>query len=261
MLGKLLKHEFKATARLLLPIYIVLAVFTIMARIVLHFNFTGSLAIFTGFVTIAYIISLTAIIVISYVITILRFYRNLMTDEGYLMFTLPVKPHELINSKLIVSFLWNIACIVAVFLSLIGVFLNSERIGFFKESWSTVINQMERDFGSGNTTLFFIEFIILFIIGLIFNILMIYASISIGQLFSGHKVLGSFLSYIGISTVLQILFTAGTATLGFAFYQSIDDLSSLPQLILPIFLLTMAALSVLFYWLIHLLFRKKINLE
>ena len=37
-----------------------------------------------------------------------RFYKNLMTDEGYLMFTLPVSRSQLIWSKLIVSMAWGI---------------------------------------------------------------------------------------------------------------------------------------------------------
>ena len=51
---------------------------------------------------------------------VVRFRNNLMTDEGYLMFTLPVSVHQLLWSKLLVSMLWFIAvfCVDALALVL-----------------------------------------------------------------------------------------------------------------------------------------------
>lgn len=43
---------------------------------------------------------------------VVRFRNNLMTDEGYLMFTLPVSVHQLLWSKLLVSMLWFSPCSV-----------------------------------------------------------------------------------------------------------------------------------------------------
>jgi hypothetical protein len=165
MLGKLLKHEFKATARLLLPIYLLLVVLTIIDRIVLGLDFKGSLSIVTGFVTFAYVATLIAIVVVSFVIIALRFYKNLLSDEGYLMFTLPTKQSALINSKLIVSFIWNIAGVLAVFLSLFCVFINSMRMDRLRDGWRMLMDAMQEELGTGNTTLFFIEVFLLIIIG------------------------------------------------------------------------------------------------
>ena len=62
-----------------------------------------------------YVITLIGIFVATMLITIQRFYKSLLGDEGYLMFTLPVRPWQLITSKLIVSALWSIvSCVVAV---------------------------------------------------------------------------------------------------------------------------------------------------
>ncbi len=59
MLGKLFKHEFKATARLLLPLYLVLAVMTLMDRIVINLDiFTGVLSIIPGIISFIYVISI-----------------------------------------------------------------------------------------------------------------------------------------------------------------------------------------------------------
>ena len=261
MLSKLLKHEFKATARLLLPLYLVLFVLTIVDRFALSLNLKGTLGLIPGFATFAYIVSILVIAVVSYVIIILRFYRNLMTDEGYLMFTLPVKPLQLINSKLIVSLFWNVVSIILIFVSLLGVFITKDRFHLLQEGFRLFMNEIQKEFGTVNTTLFLIEFIALIILGLINNILIIYASIAVGQLFNGHKVLGSFASYIGISTALQIIVTAAFLILGLVFNQSFEDPRAVPQIIFPITIVYTLVSNVLFYLGTDLIFRKKLNLE
>ncbi|MBP1755933.1 MAG: putative rane protein [Firmicutes bacterium] len=261
MLGKLLKHEFKATARLLLPIYLVLFVLTIVDRIALSIDFRGALNVIPGFATMAYVISIVTIAVVSLVIIVLRFYKNLMTDEGYLMFTLPVKPSQLINSKLLVSMFWNLVSFLLIIASLLGVFLTRERFGLLKDGIRMVLNEMGKEFGTFNMTLLTIEFIVLVIIALINNILIIYASIAVGQLFNGHKVLGSFAAYIGISTVLQIVVTVALITLGALFHKSFEEISALPQIVFPLTIGFTIIANGLFYWGTNFIFNRKLNLE
>ena len=111
MLGKLLKHEFRATARVMLPLYLVLLAISLCGnfatRVMEHsssqlLNLVGSLTIF------AFFIGLIAVSLMSLYLMISRFHKNLLTDEGYLMFTLPVSVHGLIVSKIIVSTVWFI---------------------------------------------------------------------------------------------------------------------------------------------------------
>ena len=109
MFGKRFKHVVKATARLLLPLYVVIVVLTIMDRIVLNLDvFEGIMFFIPGMLTTLYVISLIAIVVVTIVMLIIRFYKNLISDEGYLMFTLPVKTHQLINAKMFASTIWII---------------------------------------------------------------------------------------------------------------------------------------------------------
>lgn len=51
------------------------------------------------------------------VINIVRFYKNLVTDEGYLTFTLPVSSKQIIASKLISSLVMDILMAFAVLVS------------------------------------------------------------------------------------------------------------------------------------------------
>ena len=106
MLGKLLKHEFRATGRLMLPALGAVLALAVLANFSIRFiQVTDNtfLTILFGLVIAAFVIGMVAAAVMTLVLMILRFYRTLLRDEGYLMHTLPVNVHELVWSKLIVS--------------------------------------------------------------------------------------------------------------------------------------------------------------
>lgn len=261
MLSKLFKHEMKATARLLLPLYLILAVLTIMDRIVIYLDiFKGVLAVIPGFITFAYVASIIAILIVSSVIVIYRFYKNLMTDEGYLMFTLPVSPHHLINSKLLVSIIWNIGSLVGVILSLLIVFSGSSAFADFPEAWRQLVAAFKAEFGS-YSAIFVVEIILLIICSIINSILTIYVSIAIGQFFNGHKILGSIAAYIGISAALQIFTTAASIIFGFIFRNSVDDITLLPMIVFPMLLLFLIVLNAIYYVVTNYIFKRRLNLE
>ena len=101
MLGKLLKHEFRAVNRLMIPLHLGLVVITIIGRFYVqfvmnreHVNYDNyTLRMWEGLMDVmlvsAYVIALIAIFVITWLyLDILRFRKNLFTDEGYLMHTL-----------------------------------------------------------------------------------------------------------------------------------------------------------------------------
>lgn len=261
MLTKLMKHEFKAQARLLLPLLLVLAILTMVNCIVFNLDvFTGSLSMVRFFIGFAYGASIVAVIILSSVIIILRFYKNLMTDEGYLMFTLPVKAHQLINSKLIISILWNTICFAAVLASVYIVIVATGNLDGFNQLLNYMTESFRTTFGE-HATLFTVEMILSFIFGVINSVLMIYVSIAIGQLVTGHKVLGAFGAYIAIYTVVQIITTVAMVLAGFLFRKSFDDITSLPTLLMPITIVFVAVVSAAFYFITHYIFKRKLNLE
>ena len=108
MLGKLLKHEIKATSREYLLLYGAFLIITIFNKIFLEVN-TGRrntmISIFQNIFMAAYVLMCMTIFIVTIILIIRRFYKNLLGDEGYLMFTLPVKTYELILSKLVISLL------------------------------------------------------------------------------------------------------------------------------------------------------------
>ena len=112
MLGKLLKHEFRATARTMLPMFGVVVLLSVLANLgfaQIADAENGALDILFGLFIFAFFLGLFTMGVMAMVVMIQRFYKNVLGDEGYLTLTLPVNVHEIVWSKLIVSFVWFLA--------------------------------------------------------------------------------------------------------------------------------------------------------
>ncbi|NMA55206.1 MAG: hypothetical protein GX952_04665, partial [Firmicutes bacterium] len=102
MLRKLLKYEIKATARVFLPLYLILFTMAIVNKLI---SLIFPLGIETPKVVGMAIYSaiLVGMFVATFVMILQRFYKNLLANEGYLMFTLPTVSWKLICSKLLVA--------------------------------------------------------------------------------------------------------------------------------------------------------------
>lgn len=106
------------------------------------------------------------------------------------------------------------------------------------------------------------------IIGSVFSLLTIYASISLGQLFSSHKVLASILCYLGLSTILStamMLLTAPT-TAGVFIIQSTSanpmaDFASIYWSIMLISLFANLILCVPAFWICNYVMKRCLNLD
>lgn len=99
MLRKLLKHEFRATARVMIPLYLITVLLAVLTRATALWaemvTFDGMLgrnflALLSGIIIFGFVLALIATFVVAVILAILRFRSNLMADEGYVMFTLPV---------------------------------------------------------------------------------------------------------------------------------------------------------------------------
>ena len=119
MLGKLIKYDLKALAKILAPLWGVLLVMGLIFGISIRSNLDGignTMIVFSLVVIVAVIV---AIFVMNVIIVIQRFWNGLLQEEGYLMFTLPVTTRSLILSKVISALI--ISCGTALVISLLGV--------------------------------------------------------------------------------------------------------------------------------------------
>lgn len=145
MLRKLLKHEFRATARIMLPLYLVLLVTAVGANITTQGLSNSSyqiLRLLGALLAMAFGIAIIGVCVMSLVVMVQRFYKNLLGDEGYVMLTLPVNLHQQVWSKLIVSAVWFAATFLAVVLAALMVSFNVGSLTAFFRGIGELLEQL-----------------------------------------------------------------------------------------------------------------------
>ena len=172
----------------------------------------------------AYVLIVIAASVMTQVLMIQRYYKNLFTDEGYLTNVLPVSATDHILSKMLVFGAWSILNALSVLASFAFLLLPSairyftaNTLLFYNKTmtfsdflsylWAQITCVADAAFsliGITNHIGMALFSIVGFFASLFFGILLFYAAISIGSLVSSHKILTAVLSYIGMTTVIQI---------------------------------------------------------
>jgi len=218
------------------------------------------LKIIPSFLIIAYVFLIITLMIGTYLLMIFRFYKNLLTDEGYLMFTLPTKTHSLITSKLLINIFWFLSSIIAILGSSYIIFATPNRMRQVAAVLEEALVELKISF-EGNWILLITELVIMCLVSLLFNILLIYVSIAVGQLFSGHKLIGAFVAYVAITTTIQFIMVILMILVSLFFSGNINDISTLPQYIFPIGILVLLFGSIVFYEATNYIFKKKLNLE
>jgi len=211
MLGKLMKYEIKATARILIPLYIALLAFAIINKI---FIGTGLAHKLDGFGSIPFILSIfgygctmAAVFIVTFFVIIQRFYKNLLGDEGYLMNTLPVSTITNLASKLSIAGFWNI---ISGFVAIISILIMAFDPIAFSKFFTEMFKALSEGYSEIGMQLYIIifEIIILILVALLRSLTMIYASIAIGHLFSKHRILSAFGAFIALNFITGAISTA-----------------------------------------------------
>lgn len=261
MLNKLMKHELKATARLLVPSYLVLICISIINRFLYQSGNKGEIfKFFAGFLMVTHIAYIIIILIATVLFMTIRFYKNLLSDEGYLMFTLPVKTHELITSKLLITILWLFVSLIAILASLFIAFYNSSNMRMVIETTNKIFLTLSNAYGE-HQILFVIEIIIILLISTFENILLIYVSIAVGQLFNKHKILLSFVSYAVIYNAIQLLSFLLLFLSSFIIYGDLNSINKAPQILFPFSIVFGIIECIAFYTATNFIFKRKLNLE
>jgi len=205
MLGKLVKYEFKATARLFLLAYAVVIILAGLnaAVIAARPRGTSSLAIvysiMASLTMVVFAIAAIAVFVMTLVIIVVRCYR-MLGDEGYLWFTLPVTPAQHIWAKLIPGFIWTVATTVVTAVS-IG--LVTWPAGWYQQirpGWDSLV---AKGYNPGAWVTLGVLFVFL---ALLVQIVMAYASMAVGpNLVKSSRLGGSVLAYVIFYTAMQVI--------------------------------------------------------
>ena len=163
-----------------------------------------------------YFLALCAMGVVTLVLLVYRFYRSLLSDEGYLTFSLPAGIHTQLWSKLICSAVWIIVAFIALMLSIVLVTSPVELTRYVLSDMSGMFERFAEAYGIGAFELvsFVLEVLLLMLLASLAACLTFYASMSLGFGFSDHKVLYSVLVFIGIGIVTQIASVSLIAAVG-----------------------------------------------
>lgn len=200
---KLLKYEWKACARICLPLYGAMLLMSIVSALMAT---DGAQDIMNGIPTailaMLYFALLVAAFVVTAVILIQRFYKNLLGDEGYLMFTLPVTVTQHIWSKVIIAV--AICCLSGIVAAL-SISILGANTGLI---WgiSMVLGEFGRSVAEDPNVLgYLIEGILLLVISIISGVLYLYLCMALGHLAKKHRVLMSVVWYFVLSTAAQFV--------------------------------------------------------
>jgi len=277
MLKKLLKYEFRATARTYGGMYLVLlAVSVLFGASIRGWNHTNSDAYSTlvGLLSLVYTAVIIGMVVVTIMTIVQRFYRNLLGREGYLMHTLPVTEMQLAASKLISSTVWSICSILAACLSVgvLGFILLIDMHMFNQLPW--LFTQLREAFAQYNME-FWEALIFSGVVGfmrMVSAIACIYAACMVGHQFKSHPALAGILSFFVMQYVqgwLERLLNVGTGIYETAIYAAVGDVGNISNTVSAVAYMGSAALTlgiavafgVFWFGLTVWLMRNKLNLE
>ena len=221
MLGKLLKYELKATSRVFIPLYIAILVVSIVNGLSLNLEILN----IQGLATIVLMCLFISLFVITIVVTIQRFNKNLLKDEGYLMFTLPVSSKHLILSKYLTSLIWTFLSFVVAFLSFIIIFMIPTYKYFDFSYFINEFNLLFSNMLNLNILGQFLKIILLMIISYTIFIFNVYLALSVGQLpiFNRFRNVSSFIGFLVIN--LLISYVQNIVDNAFVNIEAIDNIN------------------------------------
>ena len=201
MLGKLLKYELKATSRVFIPLYIAILVVSIVNGLSLNLEILN----IQGLATIVLMCLFISLFVITIVVTIQRFNKNLLKDEGYLMFTLPVSSKHLVLSKYLTSLIWTFLSFVVAFLSFTIIFMIPTYKYFDFSYFINEFNLLFSNMLNLNILGQFLKIILLMIISYTIFIFNVYLALSVGQLpiFNRFSNVSSFIGFLVINLLIS----------------------------------------------------------
>lgn len=269
MVGKLIKHEMIAYMRTLLPMQLILLGIALVSRIVQFFE-SDTIAYNTSFASsiVIYVIAIIVLVIMTAIVGITRFYKNLFTSEGYLSFTLPVTSGQHIFTKLLVSFIFSAISLVTILISVFIITSGDVLVEIFKAIGYAFKQYF--NFTGSHGIFYIIEVIILIAIAVVSSYLLYYTCIAIGQLSKKNKILLAFGVYFGYYVACQIIGTIFTIFIAVLSNSQIainigNFIAAYPfetvHITLVISILFTAVMCLIYYLITHHIINKKLNLE
>ena len=288
MLGKLFKHEWKCTWKVgcMMLLGLVLVSFfgwfsfqAPMWRAIADSDHYSGLSIWDFFSFGTLFVYIIMLVGLNYGIIIymgVRFYKTMYTDEGYLTHTLPVSKHQILLSKILNSGLWVVLMMIGIGLSVVVLMLSM--VGAFMPAgytWADVWKELEPEIGYMNETFrdifgmsvsgYFGMMLLLSLLSSFCSIIILFGAISIGQLFTKHRVLMAIVSYVGIMVVVNIISSTVQSVFSISQMARVTSINVLTGNYMNMTVWLSMAISiveaVLLYFVSYYVTSKKLNME
>jgi hypothetical protein len=269
MLKKLLKYDFRALFKFLIPCYIVLLALAALCAICFvianHLSANSDEAAFSSFFTsmmfivLFYVLGVLACSFVCLFNIATRFQKNIFSNEGYLTLSIPATPEEHIFSKSISGF---VTVVLTVFVAVLSIFIV---ILPYWSSVAPVLAQMFSDIAViyksnlAHSILFTIEALLLFFVSVIFNLQIIYSCLCVGHVFvNKNRSRASALAFVVYLAVVNVISTFSSSSgLSSLYLKSVAS----THIFMWLSILFYSACSVgLFFWERYVL-KNKVNLN
>ncbi|MDD3958865.1 MAG: hypothetical protein GX099_08230 [Clostridiaceae bacterium] len=205
MFGKLVKHEFHATGRMIPLIFLV----TVIVAAMMVVSVVLELGVLVNVTLVLLFFTVFAEVIVTLVLIIWRYYRSMCGNEAYLTHTLPVRPHLLLWSKLLVSFVW-MALSYLLMLGMVAVIITlfaSKNGTSVSEIMSSMRNLWEMLGLEGHEVTVITIFVAVFVTSILGGLTNAFFSISLGSTSKFHQlgIGGPILVYIILYIALQLI--------------------------------------------------------
>ncbi len=278
MLGKLIKHEWRALKNPFIIFLVVLILTTALSCITLLFInpaynevVIGFSAILTFCMFLLYYMGLIVCSIGSNIMIAVRFYKSCYTDEGYLTHTLPISSKQLLLGKTISYSLFSLTMGALMVLSIfVIIFVAIAHFGSFADfsdfpAFAEINAGFSEELGIGIIP--FILFLIVYCVGAsIAHIIIITGCVSIGQLMTKHRVLGALLAYFAFYMIVQTISTFAAIPMSTSILKAelAGDTMTMWELSGPLYLIISAiyvVIAVIMYFVNLHMMTKRLNLE
>lgn len=205
MLGKLMKYEWKATWKLLVPTNLLIIVMTLFACLTIRLDglssYNEGVAFSAVMIIMMYVLSMFVALIGTAIYLIYRFYTSTYGDQGYLLHTLPVDKHHIIIAKVLISLAWVLISSFLMYSSILFLFNAEEDI--LRDFINNLKVMVEQTSGERVSAFAVVMAFIAVIVGMLARVLKVTACISLGQLSSNHKVMVAFAFYFAMYIAQQ----------------------------------------------------------
>ncbi|MBQ8550053.1 MAG: hypothetical protein IJ426_01795 [Clostridia bacterium] len=275
MFRKLLKYDIQAVfkywwiAAVITP-FVSLTAGAAIQVINVDYTSYGAIQTLATFLLFMCIFALLMFLTVSQILVFIRFYKNFFSDEGYLTFTLPVKKTDLINSKLLTSFIFNIASFAVLAVNVVIMLVVGVPEEFFNtRNWKIlfdIIAEILREINFYGFS-YVVLGILIFCAFYIMQDLFLAVCITVGACITRkHKVLAAIGIYYGANTVLSFVIEIFSLTGIFSFVGMLSNVSEgvieLSIMLAMIIILSLLVLCVAgLYMLECYMLDRRLNLE